>query len=210
MLQVMYEGENLVAGYYHSAFLALEPAANRTVSNIEYKNLYRELGLNKESFICRKNINIHAAPNSYSEWPVESMRAGFDLFGEITADPTFSGSAWVLESYGRRGPLLVSPEESVVAPEERSRHLIGLNSIMWTGDEAQDRAKADSYATRIREASRPTDGVERPHSYVNYAAGDEELGEVYGWDEKRVEKLKKLKEKYDPSNRFGFYNPIKR
>lgn len=208
-IQILWEGENPIAAHYQSAFLALQPATARTVSNIEYKNMYDVMGLDKDTALCDKNINLIGGPNSYTKWPVESMRAGFDIFSEITADPTFGGSLWPLESYGRKGPLLVSPEENAVAPEERTRHLIGLFALQWSGDDAEHRARAESYISRMREATRPPGG-EKPHSYVNYAMGGEKLGEVYGWDERRIEKLKKLKERYDPSNRFGFYMPIKR
>jgi hypothetical protein len=44
--------------------------------------------------------------------------------------------------------------------------------------------------------------------YVNYAFGDEPLEQMYGYEPWRVQRLRAAKEKYDPDNRFGFYNPI--
>ncbi|KAL4955747.1 hypothetical protein BDW69DRAFT_204142 [Aspergillus filifer] len=45
------------------------------------------------------------------------------------------------------------------------------------------------------------------HDYVNYAIGFEDVSEVYGagW---RIDRLKMLKERYDPGNAFRFHNPI--
>ncbi|KAL4809572.1 hypothetical protein BDV18DRAFT_157323 [Aspergillus unguis] len=46
-----------------------------------------------------------------------------------------------------------------------------------------------------------------PSTYINYAVGEESVEAVYG-EEWRVDRLKELKERYDPLNRFRFYNPI--
>jgi FAD/FMN-containing dehydrogenase len=48
---------------------------------------------------------------------------------------------------------------------------------------------------------------EKRSVYVNYAFGDEELTELYG-EQWRLNRLKGLKEKYDPHGRFNFYGPI--
>lgn len=50
---------------------------------------------------------------------------------------------------------------------------------------------------------------QRPlNTYVNYAYGDETLEQIYGYEPWRLKKLRALKKKYDPMNRFRFYNPI--
>jgi len=48
----------------------------------------------------------------------------------------------------------------------------------------------------------------RPTAYVNYAAGDEGLEAMYGYEPWRLERLRHLKTLYDPDNRFAYYNPI--
>lgn len=45
-------------------------------------------------------------------------------------------------------------------------------------------------------------------SYVNYANGGESLEEMYGPEEWRLQKLRRLKRAYDPENKFQFYAPI--
>lgn len=50
---------------------------------------------------------------------------------------------------------------------------------------------------------------QRPlNAYVNYAYGDETLEQMYGHEPWRRQKLRTLKKKYDPMNRFRFYNPV--
>lgn len=50
---------------------------------------------------------------------------------------------------------------------------------------------------------------QRPlNAYVNYAYGDETLEQMYGYEPWRLKKLRALKKKYDPENKFRFYNPV--
>ena len=50
----------------------------------------------------------------------------------------------------------------------------------------------------------------QPQMYVNYAQGKdyETLQSIYGYEPWRLEKLRSLKAKYDPQNRFRFFEPI--
>ena len=56
-------------------------------------------------------------------------------------------------------------------------------------------------------AGQPT---QKEATYVNYATGKsfETLESIYGHEPWRLEKLRRLKARYDPFNRFGYYVPI--
>ena len=43
---------------------------------------------------------------------------------------------------------------------------------------------------------------------MNYGLGHEESEELYGYETWRLEKLRRLKRKYDPEGKFSFYAPI--
>ena len=45
-------------------------------------------------------------------------------------------------------------------------------------------------------------------AYVNYVSEDETMEEIYGHESWRLEKLRKLKRKYDPKRKFGYFAPI--
>lgn len=134
------------------------------------------------------------------------MRRGFDLFSELTADETFSTSVWLLESYGWKGVQEIPDSANAVAPGERLNQILTSPILWWPGDDKLDRQKATAYGEKMRRAVRDEGYV--PHAYINYAVGNEELQEVYGRKPSRITKLRKLKEIWDPHNRFGFYNPI--
>jgi hypothetical protein len=50
----------------------------------------------------------------------------------------------------------------------------------------------------------------RPRTYVNYSVGKdyETLPALYGYEPWRLHRLRSLKAKYDPHNRFRYYVPI--
>lgn len=134
------------------------------------------------------------------------MRHGHTVFTNMTSDETYASSAWLLESYGRKGVTDVDEAANAVAPEERRRHLLTSPMIWWKGDDEADAETALEWGDRMQKAIRAPD--DEPHSYVNYSPGGEPLGQTYGRDTERLQKLKGLKAKWDPENRFGFYNPI--
>ena len=192
---------------YISAFFSLGPVSNTSVSGIEYGNLHDVGGFGLESPVCRKDENILGYPNSLTRWDADAMRAGFNLFCELTDDEKFATSAWLLESYGRKGVEAVPVAENAVSPEERFLHILTSPVFWWSGNHERDRERAVSYGQRIQEVVRRNSLVP-PHAYVNYAVGREQLPEVYGRDETRLAKLRRLKGIYDPHNRFRFYAPI--
>ncbi len=48
----------------------------------------------------------------------------------------------------------------------------------------------------------------QPTTYMPYAVGYESLESMYGYEPWRLARLRALKAKYDPNNRFRYYNPI--
>ncbi|OAQ70726.1 6-hydroxy-D-nicotine oxidase [Pochonia chlamydosporia 170] len=204
-LQILYEGNPPAATEYATAFRKLSPVADSTTRDIPWGKLFEVGGFGLSSPVCRKNQNILGYPNSFDAWDPAAMRRGFEIYTEITADKTFATSAWLLESYGRKGVRDVPEKGSAVAPEERRFHLLTSPMLWWEGDGERDREKAELFGRRMQEAVR---GEGRKHTYVNYAKGGEGMSEVYGYDAGRRARLRALKGMWDGENRFGFYNPI--
>lgn len=76
-------------------------------------------------------------------------------------------------------------------------------------DEGSDLTEeAQQFAAEVRDLWNAGQPERKPSTYVNYAAGGESLESLYGWEPWRLQRLLRLKAKYDPNNRFRFYNPI--
>lgn len=205
-LQIFYESNNIAANDYVAAFRTLIPVADTITDNIAYGDLYRAVGFDLASPVCRKNENILGGANSFPRWNAAAIRRGFKYYTALTADETFATSLWLLESYGRSGVRHVPVDSNAVAAEERSYHILTSPILWWKGDDDNDRKKAEWYSGQIQRAVRT--GVVPFHTYVNYASGNDRLADMYGWDGDRLARLKALKRQWDPEHRFGFYNPI--
>jgi hypothetical protein len=124
-------------------------------------------------------------------------------------DTRFSNSVILLENYGMQGVRAVDPALSALALEERERPVLASPVLWWEGNDEETTRDANAYLHALREALYT--GLDKKngtrHTYMNYAMGDEDNAELYGYDD-RLERLAKLKQKWDPKNRFAFYNPI--
>jgi hypothetical protein len=129
-----------------------------------------------------------------------------DVDSTLQAVPELAGSVFVLESYACQAVQAV--DSDTTAFPHRADRVLTTSYIGYKPDPAIDPI-AQAFGERMRgyllEAS---DDPARLKAYVNYAHGDEPLGAVYGWEEWRLEKLRRLKEKWDPKNRMRYYVPI--
>lgn len=65
------------------------------------------------------------------------------------------------------------------------------------------------YGRQIRDAFHAGQPGRQLNAYVNYASGNETVEQMYGHEDWRLEKLRRLKGEWDPRGRFGFYHPIR-
>lgn len=108
-----------------------------------------------------------------------------------------------------QGVRAVDPMLTSLALEERQLPVLAGPATWWEGDDEQTTREACAYIRAVTDAlytGVDQSGIER-HTYVNYANGGEKRSQLYG-DNVRLKRLAKLKRKWDPQNRFGFYNPI--
>jgi hypothetical protein len=68
--------------------------------------------------------------------------------------------------------------------------------------------EAKQWVNEVRDLWNAGQPGRKPSTYVNYASGGEPLESMYGYEPWRLQRLRALKAKYDPHNRFRFYNPI--
>ncbi|KAI4932264.1 uncharacterized protein J4E92_004164 [Alternaria infectoria] len=206
---VAYEGTEAEADPYAARFKALGPISTMVSTDVNYVELYTVTGNNLGGQACRRNQNVAGAGVSLPTWDLESVRKAFTLFGNITADPRFNTSITLMENYGMQGVRAIDISSTALAPEEREYPILASPVLWWVGDDAQTTKDAYAHTRAMRDAlyTGLDNSNQKRHCYVNYANGEEDRPEMYGYDA-RLAKLVKLKGKWDPKNRFGFYNPI--
>lgn len=69
---------------------------------------------------------------------------------------------------------------------------------------------AEAWAQENRRLWNAGQPKRQPRTYVNYSQGKdyETLQSLYGYEPWRLDKLRSLKAKYDPQNRFRYFAPI--
>lgn len=120
--------------------------------------------------------------------------------------PEIAGSFFLLEGYSTQAVLAV--DENSTAFPHRSDKILITSYVQYKPDPRID-PLADKYGRTLRQILLDaSDDPERLRAYVNYAHGDEDPHDVYGWEDWRLQKLRALKAQWDPENKMRYYVPI--
>ena len=139
-------------------------------------------------------------------WNITATRAIYDLFAyNVALHPEWSRSTVTMEDYAHDGVLAVDPAST--AYPWRERLLLNFVSIVYEPNDELDEP-AIELSAQIKNLWNGGQPGLRPSAYVNYANGDEGLQAMYGYEPWRLERLMRLKARYDPRERFSVYNPI--
>ncbi|KAI1660859.1 FAD-binding domain-containing protein [Daldinia decipiens] len=140
---------------------------------------------------------------------ITAQRQIYDLFNRNAAlyPELAETSRLYYEGYAVKGMQAVA-SASTAYPHRDENHLAFFATAVPKGSDLSDPAKTwakDSWD--LWNAGQPT---RKPATYVNYATGNqyELLESIYGYESWRLERLRGLKNKYDPNNRFRFFVPI--
>jgi len=76
--------------------------------------------------------------------------------------------------------------------------------------EGQSMSRAQKWAREALDEWTAGEPTRKLATYINYSVGAdyESIESVYGYETWRLERLRGLKAKYDPYNRFRYYVPI--
>ncbi|KAI0116553.1 hypothetical protein GGR51DRAFT_546059 [Nemania sp. FL0031] len=113
-------------------------------------------------------------------------------------DPNGRGSILTLEMFPNQAAIAI-PDSATAYPWRET--IASLLIIMVDPDD-----EAEELAREIRSDFAATSGYPELAVYVSYAHGDESLEQIYG--STKLPRLTALKKEWDPSNVFGFNNPI--
>ncbi|KAI0414784.1 hypothetical protein F5X98DRAFT_236985 [Xylaria grammica] len=156
---------------------------------------------------CAYGMTSLRYPIGLTSYNVAAVRQVYDeIDNTFRRVPEVAGSFFLLEGYSTQAVQAVDPETT--AFPHRDDKILITSYIMYTPNAAIDPI-AREFGKKLQQYL--LDGSDDPahlRAYVNYANGDELLPAVYGWEDWRLEKLRKLKVQWDPKNRMRYYVPI--
>ncbi|KAI1278199.1 hypothetical protein F5Y07DRAFT_361047 [Xylaria sp. FL0933] len=192
------EAEKLLAG------LNKIPAVVSEQGDVSYPDLLVAQETDSASASCSSNPYIGASVNLQT-YNVTAQRKLYDLFNKnVALQPEIGAVARLYyEGFSTIASQAIDPAST--AYPHRDEYLPAY-FITGVPEGKEDAAREWAYASRdVWNQGQPH---RRPTTYVNFAAGDESLEMIYGYEPWRLQRLRSLKAKYDPNNRFRWYNPI--
>ncbi|EEH44121.2 uncharacterized protein PADG_00410 [Paracoccidioides brasiliensis Pb18] len=208
LLFIFREGVEAIEAKYADSFSRIDPIVT-TSGKGTYKDISRWVGNTNNSPACQK---IGLANTFFSlylqKYNTTAQRAAFDLFSRVTREnPAFNKSVALFQGYTVQGVQAI-PSESTAFPYRDANLLVSVITGYEPAGAKRD-AEAHAYGERMRQIWFEGSGQEKVVKvYVNSAFGAEDPQSWYGYEPWRLERLRKLKDKYDPDRRFNFYAPF--
>ncbi|KXX82991.1 6-hydroxy-D-nicotine oxidase [Madurella mycetomatis] len=204
IVSIHYSGSEKEAKEYAEPIRALGPISSE-IGVRDYPELMEVMGLAIGSPICEPQGTVIVRGVDTDKYHIRDIREWYNVFSDMLAsNEAFASSQCLLEGYSVHAVQAVPNESTAFALRDQNL-LFGPVVIYKPTDNGTLDAEAERWSEAMEKAA---SGNQRRRTYVNYSHGDEGLQALYGYEPWRLEKLKKLKQKYDPENRFRFYAPI--
>jgi hypothetical protein len=175
--------------------------------DVPYPTVANVQGTREQGFLCQHNkiwISSTAGLQVYSLTAEHQIYNGF--VKRLKIDPVLGkGGVIVHEGYSTQEVDRINPEVSAY-PFRADHHLNLFNVIIESHSGLEDAAW--QWANEVKDQWNGGQPTRLPNAYVNYASGFEPVEQWYGHETWRLQRLRGLKVKYDPHNKFRFYNPI--
>jgi hypothetical protein len=213
IMYIIQEGVTSVNPKYTTPFHALSPLAITPKSGT-YLDLAKWTGIALDSPPCQDfGFSNPRFPIYTSAYNTTAQRKAYDLFASAIsssggeAQSPYANSIFMFENYPTAGVRVRDNSASAFGFRDEY-HLLSAPLIIYNSTGPAQDEEVKQLGTRLREILWEGTGSEELHTYVNYAYGDEGPQSWYGYEGWRQEKLRMLKNKYDPKGRFSFYAPI--
>ena len=226
IFQLQYSGSAGDANVVLAPFYALQPVAvtNETVDN---PGSAHAAGSGNTDPVCQPGSSWYEHPVGLQTFNIEANRAVYNLYKEMVNEyPAMNMSIVQFEAFPQEGVRAVEPDSTAYAHRGDSLLVLVPSSLLpgifhlmcpsssytplWPPSEPGLAAVAYDYGHQARDLFHAGDAPGRTlNTYVNYASTDETPEMLYGYEPWRLEKLRRLKKKYDPKGKFNFYNPIR-
>ncbi|KAI1407923.1 hypothetical protein F5Y13DRAFT_183040 [Hypoxylon sp. FL1857] len=201
----VYAGPKAEADPLLSPFDLLDPVSVQEDS-VPYTEVSDAVASGLTSELCAPNRTHIIGTAGLQVYNITTQRLIYDSFNKRVAQhPELANTRVVHEGYSVEAVRNGKSDNSAF-PLRNDYLLMYFDATPEPGSGLEDFATKWAHeAVDMWNAGQP----ERlPTTYVNYAAGYESLESMYGYEPWRLERLLSLKARYDPYNRFAYYNPI--
>ena len=199
---IYWQGDAIPA-QYTDPIEALRPV-NVTNNRLDIVNLNSNNGASADGPACAKGESHRTYPADLVKYNVDNIRHAMAIFEKLPA--SFATSSIMLEAFAMNYVRKIA-EQSTAFPD-RSTNILASPLLNYPANDSTLDAVALNIGKQLRSAFLNNTG--RPlNAYVNYANGDESNEATYGYDSWRLRKLRDLKRRYDPMEKFSFYEPIR-
>jgi hypothetical protein len=199
-MRLYYNGAT-IPPQYTDPLNALSPVSTeQSVERVLDMNKYTQA--NRDGAACAKGLTRAILPVSADTYSLSALRKVLDILTVMPVE--FRNSVFFLEGYATNRVGEISSNST--AYPDRDGQLLLAPLLNYAKNKSLD-AIAWEINSKIRDVLLKGTG-KRLKAYVNYARGDENEQAVYGYERWRLEKLRRLKNEYDPYRRFSFFAPI--
>ncbi|KAK5994064.1 FAD-linked oxidoreductase virI [Cladobotryum mycophilum] len=178
--------------------------------DVPYPKISTIQGNDVDGFICQHGQKRITATAGLQVYNLTAERKIFEGFKKrVASNPLLAAGGGILhEGYSTEGVTRHNSADS--AYPFRDDHHLMLVQLIIPPNNATLEKEAWDWAFEVRDQWNEGQPGRTVNAYVNYANGFEPLEQMYGHEQWRLDRLRSLKAKYDPQNRFRYYNPIVR
>lgn len=200
---ILYQGSSSIPATYSQKLRKLNPVFIQSdVTTVQ--GFAKIAGIDMDGPFCQTGISVQRHPVSLFTYPIEGMRESYNLIASLPT-PLKELSIIITEAYSLPGVQAVDSDST--AYPDREGNLLISDMIIYPPSDSDLDNLAHAQGSKIQSLLTNASG-RALNAYVNYASGVESLEAIYGYEDWRLEKLRKLKMEYDPTGRFGYYAPI--
>ncbi|KAI0017590.1 FAD binding domain-containing protein [Xylariomycetidae sp. FL0641] len=157
---------------------------------------------------CTEGLSYNVYTANLATFDLAQQQDIFDSYRAfVAAHPAASASILFYEIFAQQAVTAVPADATAFANRDLG-NILALFQTTYTDPSVAP--AADAWAKGVRdEVVKPEhSGYDRESVYMNYAHGDEPIESLYGYEDWRIQRLRSLKQQYDPRGVFNFYNSV--
>ncbi|KAI1506779.1 FAD binding domain-containing protein [Biscogniauxia marginata] len=157
---------------------------------------------------CTEGLSYNVYTANTALFDIAQQRALLNSYQDfIKTNPLASASLIFYEIFPQQAVAAQNEDDTAVG-NRNSANILGILQTTYTDESVAPAADAWARQWRDQLVDPQYSGYDIESVYMNYAHGDERLEAMYGYEPWRLERLRSLKQRYDPHGFFNFYNSV--